>query len=59
MRDRIVASGDSDSSLAEKLQLDSELMLTKVVTLVRQVEVVKQQQPLVRESRPHYRCEEN
>lgn len=30
------------------LQLDSELMLTKAVTLVCQAEAVKQQQPLLR-----------
>ena len=47
IRDRIVV-GIRDSSLAEKLQLDSELTLTKAVTLVRQAEVVKQQQPLLR-----------
>ena len=36
-----------DSSLSEKLQLDYELTLTKAVTLVRQAEAVKQQQPLL------------
>lgn len=45
--DRIVV-GIRDSSLVEKLQLDSELTLTKAVTLVRQAEAVKQQQPLLR-----------
>ena len=45
--DRIVV-GIRDALLAEKLQLDSELTLTKAVTLVRQVEAVKQQQPLLR-----------
>ena len=47
IRDKIVV-GIRDASLAEKLQLDSELTLTKAVTLVRQVEAVKQQQPLLR-----------
>ena len=47
IRDRIVV-GICDASLAEKLQLDSELTLTKAVTLVRQAEAVKQQQPLLR-----------
>ena len=47
IRDRIVV-GIRDASLAEKLQLDSELTLTKAVTLVRQAEAVKQQQPLLR-----------
>ena len=44
IRDGIVV-GIRDSSLAEKLQLNSELTLTKAVTLVRQVEAVKQQHP--------------
>ena len=47
IRDRIVV-GIRDSSLAEKLKLDSELTLTKAVTLVLQAEAVKQQQPLLR-----------
>ena len=52
IRDNIVV-GIRDSSLAEKLQLDSELTLTKAVTLVRQAEAVKQQQPLLRgQNRP-------
>ena len=45
--DRIVV-GIRDSSLAEKLQLDSELMLTTAVNLLHQAEAVKQQQTLLR-----------
>ena len=40
--------GIRDSRLAEKLQLDSELTLSKAVTQVRQAEAVKEQQHLVR-----------
>ena len=47
IRNRIVVR-ICDASLAEKLQLNSELTLTKAVTLVRQAEVVKQRQPLLR-----------
>ena len=47
IRDRIVV-GIRDSRLAEKLQLDSELTLSKAVTQVRQAEAVKEQQHLVR-----------
>ena len=47
IRDRIVV-GIRDSSIAVKLQLDAELTLNKAVTLVRQAEAVKQQQPLLR-----------
>ena len=50
IRDRIVA-GVLDSSLSEKMQLDSELSqltLEKAVTLARQREVIKQQQEVVR-----------
>ena len=47
IRDRIVV-GIRDSSIAVKLQLDAELTLSKAVTLVRQAEAVKQQQPLLR-----------
>ena len=41
IRDRIVV-GIRDSRLAEKLQLDSELTLSKAVTQVRQAEAVKE-----------------
>ena len=47
IRDRIVV-GIRNSALSEKLQLDSELTLDKAITRVRQVEAVKQQQPLLR-----------
>lgn len=47
IRDRIVV-GINNSSLAEKLQLDSKLTLATAITQVRQAEVVKQQQPALR-----------
>ena len=46
--DKIVVGPRICDSLLAKLQLDSELTLTKAVTLVRQAEAVKQQQPLLR-----------
>ena len=45
VRDKIVV-GIRDFSLAEKLQLDPDLTLSKAVTQVRQAEAGKQQQPL-------------
>lgn len=48
IRDRIVV-GIRDGRLAEKLQLDSGLMLEKAVTGARQSEAVKKQQSTVRE----------
>ena len=47
IRDRIVV-GIRNSTLSEKMQLDSELTLAKAVTQVRQAEAVKQQQSLLR-----------
>ena len=47
IRDRIVV-GIRNLPLAEKLQLDTDLTLSKAVTLVHQTEAVKQQQPLLR-----------
>lgn len=47
IRDRIVV-GINNSSLAEKLQLDSKLTLATAITQVRQAEAVKQQQPALR-----------
>ena len=47
IRDCIVV-GIRDSRLAEKLQLDSELTVSKAVTQVRHAEAVKEQQHLVR-----------
>lgn len=46
IRDRIVV-GIRDSSLSEKLQLDADLTLEKVKTLVRQREAVHEQQALL------------
>ena len=51
IRDRLVV-GLRDSKLSEKLQLDPELILEKVVTQVRQAETVKEQQPLL-QGEPH------
>ena len=47
IRDRIVA-GVRDRKLSEKLQLDAELTLEKAMHMVRQTEVVRQQQDVVR-----------
>ena len=47
IRDRIVV-GLRDVSLSEKLQLDPDLTLEKTVTMVRQSEMVKKQQVLLR-----------
>ena len=51
IRDRLVV-GLKDLKLSEKLQLDPELTLEKVVTQVCQAETVKEQQPLLR-GEPH------
>lgn len=45
--DRIVIT-IRNSSLVEMQHLDTELTLSKVVTLVHQAEVIRQQQPLLR-----------
>ena len=47
IRDRIV-SGLRDHRLSEKLQLDSNLTLTTAISLARESEMVKKQQPLLR-----------
>ena len=47
IRDRIVVAL-RDASVAQKLQMDPELILDKAVTLVRQSEAVKTQQSVVR-----------
>ena len=47
IRDRLVV-GLRDSKLSEKLQLDPESALEKAITQVRQAEIVKQHQPLLR-----------
>lgn len=47
VRDRIVV-GIKDSKLSEKLQMEPELTLETVVTLARQSESVKKQQPEIR-----------
>ena len=47
IRDRIVV-GICDVKLSEKLQLDPDLTLDKAVAQVRQSELVKQQQPVIR-----------
>jgi hypothetical protein len=46
IRDRIVV-GVHNSTLSEKLQLDSRLTLDSAITQVRQSEAAKEQQPLV------------
>ena len=51
IRDRI-AVGIQDSRLSEKLQMKSDLTLERAVTLVRQSESVKTQQPTVRGQLP-------
>lgn len=47
IRDRIVV-GIRDTKLSEKLQLNSELTLDRVMTEVRQSETVRKQQALLR-----------
>jgi len=47
IRDRIVV-GLRDSVLSEKLQLESELTLEKAITLARNRESVRKQQPVIR-----------
>lgn len=42
--------GIKDHALSEKLQLDSELTLTKAMTKIRQSEEIKKQQPTLRQS---------
>ena len=46
IRDRI-AVGLRDKKLSEKLQLDAQLTLEKAISLVRQSETVKKQQPIL------------
>jgi hypothetical protein len=47
IRDLIVV-GICDDKLSEKMQLDPELTLEKAISLARQSEAVKKQQPLIR-----------
>ena len=47
IQDRIVV-GLRDSALSEKLQLESELTLEKAITLARNRESIRKQQPVVR-----------
>ena len=47
IQDGIVV-GLHDAALSERLQTDSELTLNKAITMARQTEVVKEQQPIVR-----------
>ena len=47
IRDRIVV-GIRDSQLSEKMQMEPDLTLEKAVSLARQSELVKTQQPTVR-----------
>ena len=47
IRDLIVV-GIRDSKLSEKMQLDPDLTLEKAITLARQSETVKKQQPVIR-----------
>lgn len=47
IRDKLVV-GLRDTRLSEKLQMDSQLTLAKVITQVRQSEAVKQRQAVVR-----------
>ena len=59
IRDRIVV-GLRDAALSERLQTDSELTLDKAITMARQTEAVKEQQPVVRgevENSRHARVE--
>jgi hypothetical protein len=51
VRDRLVA-GLRDAHLSERLQLDPELTLEKAVTMVRQSELVRHQQTVLRSSSP-------
>jgi hypothetical protein len=48
IRDLIVV-GICDDKLSEKMQLDPELTLEKAISLARQSEAVKKQQPLIRD----------
>ena len=52
IRDRIVA-GVCDSALSLKLQLKDKLALEEAVTYAREAEMIKKQQPLVREEQKH------
>jgi hypothetical protein len=47
IRDLIVV-GIRDDKLSEKMQLDPDLTLEKAISLARQSEAVKKQQPLIR-----------
>jgi len=47
IQDRIVVALH-DSALSEKLQLESELTLEKAITLARNRESIRKQQPIVR-----------
>ena len=52
IRNRIIV-GLTDASLAEKLQLDPELILETAITKARQSEMVKKQQTVVRKDVPY------
>ena len=47
IRDRIVV-GIRDNAVAERLQIDPELTLDKAISIARQGEMLKKQQPVVR-----------
>ena len=48
IRDRIVI-GIRDNAVAERLQIDPELTLDKAISIARQSETLKKQQPIVRD----------
>lgn len=58
IRDRLVV-GIRHHGLSEKLLMDSELTLKKAVTTIRQHEVIKKQQPVVRETKTTEQKEAN
>ena len=47
IRDRIIV-GIRDDSMAERLQIDPEITLDKAISIARQGEMLKKQQPTVR-----------
>lgn len=55
IRDRLVV-GIKDKRLSEQLQLDPELTLDKAVTRIRQSELVKKQQDLLKNN---FKCDSN
>ena len=52
IRDRIVV-GLHDATLSEKLQLEPELTLESAIAKVRQAELIRKQQPVVRGDKPN------